>query len=98
MRAIGVLRAAVSADPDVDANLIRNLAAARKYELVGILTIRPNEYLPTALTVQTVAEHRADAVLAPTMAHFGGAERAVALACDVVTPHETVRRSGDASR
>lgn len=93
MKAIGLIRAVVSADPSVDENLIRNLARARKYELVGILTIRPNEYMPTTLTVQTAVEHDAVAVLAPALAHLGGAERAVALACDVVTPHETIRRT-----
>lgn len=98
MRAIGVLRAAVSADPSVDENLIRNLARARGYELRGILTIRPREFLPTALTVETAHKQGADAVLAPTLAHLGGTERALALAFDVVTPHETIPRSGDASR
>lgn len=92
------MRAAVSADPRVDENLIRNLASARKYELVGILTIRPGEYMPTTLTVQTVVKHRADAVIAPALAHLGGTERAVALACDVITPHETVRRTDEAAR
>lgn len=98
MRAIGVVRAAVSADPRVDENLIRNLASARGYELRGILTIRPGEFMPTVLTVQTARQHDAVAVIAPTLAHLGGTERAVALACDVVTPHETIRRSGDAQR
>lgn len=98
MRAIGVLRAAVSADPQVDATMIRSLAAARGYELRGILTIHPGTYMPTTLTVQTAAEHSAVAVLAPTLAHLGGTERAVALACDIITPHETVRRTGEAAR
>lgn len=98
MRAIGLLRPAVSADEDIDENLIRNLAAVRRYDLVGILRIHPSTYMPTALTVQTALEHDAVAVIAPTMAHLGGAERAVALACDVVTPHETVRRTSGPER
>lgn len=93
MRAIGLLRAEVSVDPRVDETMIRSLAAARGYELRGILTIHPGTYMPTTLTVQTAAEHGAVAVLAPTLAHLGGTERAVALACDVVTPRETVRRT-----
>ncbi|WP_156910514.1 hypothetical protein [Nocardia mangyaensis] len=85
----------MSADPRVDGRLVRGLAEARRYDLCRILLIQPGEYLPTVLTVQTVLEHRADAVLAPALAHLGGTERAVALVCDVITPRETVRRGGE---
>ncbi|MFD6224359.1 hypothetical protein [Nocardia asteroides] len=95
MRAIGLLRPAVSSDPRVDETLIRNLAQARGYELRGILTIHPTTYMPTVLTVQTAREHDAVAVIAPALVHLGGTERAVALACDVITPRETVRRGGE---
>lgn len=98
MRAVGLLRPAVSTDRRVDENLIRNLAAVRRYDLVGILVIEPGTYLPTVLTVQTVVEHRADAVLAPALAHLGGTEHAIALVCDVVTPRQTIRRTSSAPR
>lgn len=95
MRAIGLMRPAVSTNRAVDETLIRNLATVRGYELRGILKIHPSTYLPTTLTVLTVIEHRAAAVIAPSMAHLGGTEHVVALVCDVVTPHETVRRGGE---
>ncbi len=96
MRAVGLVRTSVSADPNADEDTIRSIAASRGYELCGILHIRPNTYLPTVLTVQTVHEHRAAAVIAPALRHLGGTERAVALACDVVTQRQTVRRTGNA--
>lgn len=96
MRAIGLVRTSVSADPRVDEHTIRSIAASRGYELCEILHIRPTTYLPTALTVQKVHEHRAEAVIAPALRHLGGTERAVALACDVVTQRQTVRRTGSA--
>lgn len=93
MRAIGVVRTSVSADPRVDETTIRSLADTRGYDLRGILRIRPNTYMPTTLTVLTVYEHGAVAVLVPALKHLGGAVQVVALACDVVTPRETFPRS-----
>ncbi|MFD3431175.1 hypothetical protein [Nocardia fluminea] len=100
MKAIGVVRRTVSADPRLDESTIRTLAAKRGYDLRGILTIHADTYMPTALTVVTAIEQRAVAVLVPALKHLGGTEKekAVALACDVVTPRETVRRTSDAGR
>ena len=98
MRAIGVVRRTVSADPRVDEATIRELADDRGYELRGILTIHADTYLPTVLTVATVCEHDAAVVLVPALKHLGDAAGAVALACDVVTPREVVHRNAQPQR
>ncbi|MGW6699657.1 hypothetical protein [Nocardia sp. NPDC055049] len=56
--------------------------------------------MPTALTVVTAVEQRAVAVLVSALKHLGGTEKekAVALACDVVAPRETVRRTSEPRR
>lgn len=98
MRAIGLVRRSVSADPRDDETTIRELARARGYELRGILTIHADTYMPTALTVQTVREHDAAVLIVPALKHLGGADRAVSLAVEVVTPRETVPRQAEPGR
>jgi hypothetical protein len=89
VRAIGLVRRTVSADPRVNETTIRTLANTRGYDLRGILTIHAESYMPTVLTIQTVHEHGAVAMIVSALKHLGGTENVIRIVCDVVTPRET---------
>ncbi|WP_406230296.1 hypothetical protein [Nocardia sp. NBC_01009] len=93
-RAIGLLQLDITGpNRHRDEQVIGTLAHQRGYEFVGILTIRSDTYMPTTLVVQTACKAGAIAILTPHFGHFGGHARAIALACDLVTPDGTLPRS-----
>ncbi|MFE7796778.1 hypothetical protein [Nocardia sp. NPDC057440] len=93
-KAIGLLLLDITGPNRVrDEQVISDLARQRGSEFTGILTIRSDTYMPTTLVVETVCKAGAVAVLTPHLDHFGRHARAVALACDLVTPTGTVPRS-----
>lgn len=94
-KAIGLLLLEITgSDRQRYEQVIRHLAQRQGYELAGLLTIGTNTYMPTTLIVETACKAGASAILSPDIAHFGGSVKAIALACDLVTPGEVVPRSG----
>lgn len=92
-KAIGLLRLDVTDDRRRDEQVIGDLVRRGGYAFAGLLTIQPDTYMPTTLVVHTVHRVEAAAIVTPDLAHFGGAARAVSLACELVTPGGTVPRS-----
>ncbi|MET8871706.1 hypothetical protein [Nocardia sp. NPDC004604] len=94
-KAIGLLLLEITgSDRQRYEQVIRHLAQRQGYELAGLLTIATDTYMPTTLIVETLCKAGASAILTPDLAHFGGHAKAVALACDLVTPAGVVPRSG----
>lgn len=94
-KAIGLINSAVTgAHRQRDEQLIAQLIHNRGYESAGLLTIDDDTYMPTTLIVHTASKLGATVVVAPALAHFGAATRAVSLTCNLVTPSRTVRRWG----
>ncbi|WP_433599377.1 hypothetical protein ACQPXH_27540 [Nocardia sp. CA-135953] len=90
-KAIGVLSLEVSGPHLLrDERLITELAQRRGYTLAGLVTLGDDTFMPTALIVGTARSTKAVAVIAPSMAHFNSRVRAIAVACDLVTPHRFV--------
>lgn len=97
-KAIGLINSAVTGAHRLrDEQLIAQLIHNRGYEPAGLLTVDENTYMPTTLIVHTASRLGATAVVAPTLAHFGAATRAVSLTCNLVTPTRTIRRWGTES-
>ncbi|MFI6168878.1 hypothetical protein ACIBCN_19005 [Nocardia sp. NPDC051052] len=92
-KAIGLLRLDTTDDRKRDEQVIADLVSKGGYDFAGLLTIKPDTYMPTTLVVETVHKLGATAILTPDFDHFGGAVRAVSLACELVTPYGTVPRS-----
>ncbi|WP_433598812.1 hypothetical protein ACQPXH_24350 [Nocardia sp. CA-135953] len=79
--------------------VITELAQRRGYTLTGLVTIGDDTFMPTALIVGTARSKGAVVVIAPSMAHFSSRVRAIAVACDLITPHRFVACTGtDRSR
>ncbi|MEV4236205.1 hypothetical protein AB0J47_13595 [Nocardia sp. NPDC049737] len=90
-KAIGVLSLDVSGPHRLrDEQVITELAQRRGYALTGLVTIGDDTFMPTALIVGTARGKGAAAVIAPSMAHFSSRVRAIALACDLITPTKFV--------
>lgn len=90
-KAIGVLSLDVSGPHLLrDQQVITALAQRRGYTLTGLVTIGDDTFMPTALIVGTARSKGAAAVIAPGMAHFSSRVRAIALACDLITPSKFV--------
>ncbi|MEV2226098.1 hypothetical protein AB0E01_40465 [Nocardia vinacea] len=87
-KSIGVLSLDV-AGPHLlrDERVITALAHRPGYTLTGFVTIGGDTFMPTALIVETA---RSRGAIAPSMAHFNSRVRAIAVACDLVTPHRFV--------
>lgn len=73
-----------------DEQVINELAHRRGYTLAGLVTIGDDTFMPTALIVVTANRKGATAVIAPSMTHFNSRVRAIALACDLITPTKFV--------
>ncbi|MCP2275726.1 hypothetical protein APR09_001278 [Nocardia amikacinitolerans] len=90
-KAIGVLSLEVSGPHLLrDERVIAELAQRRGYTLAGLVTIGEDTFMPTTLIVGTARGKGAAAVIAPGMAHFSCRVRAIALACDLITPTKFV--------
>lgn len=85
--AIGLLMREVSG-PDAmrDEATIRRMAAQHGYTLNRIIVIDEDTFMPTTFVVSTACSVKADAVIAPDIAHFGYLARAVSVACELITP------------
>ncbi|MCC3332781.1 hypothetical protein [Nocardia abscessus] len=70
--------------------MIAELAQRRGYTLTGLVTIGDDTFMPTVLIVGTARGKGATAVIAPSMAHFNSRVRAIAVACDLITPTKFV--------
>ncbi|WP_228001039.1 hypothetical protein [Nocardia australiensis] len=90
-KAIGVLSLDVTGPHLLrDERVITELAQRRGYTLTGLVTISDDTFMPTALIVSTARGKGAVAVIAPSMAHVNNRVRAIALACDLITPTKFV--------
>ncbi|UGT59875.1 hypothetical protein [Nocardia asteroides] len=91
-RAIGVIRTAASADRASDEVTIATLALQVGVDLQTVLILEPGTYMPTTLMLSTLRERGANTLIAPGADHLAGAENAVALIADLVTPAGVVAR------
>ncbi|WP_433602623.1 hypothetical protein ACQPXH_13175 [Nocardia sp. CA-135953] len=73
-----------------DERVITELAQRRGYTLTGLVTIGDDTFMPTTLIVGTACSKGAVAVIATSMAHFSSRARAIAVACDLITPTKFV--------
>nr|WTA71261.1 hypothetical protein OHB51_35290 [Micromonospora sp. NBC_00855] len=92
-RALGLLNLDVAhKDRERDIRAIQAIAADRKYELTGVITIDGSTYMPITLIAHTAAEQSAVAVVAPSSHHFGEQPDALAHAVTLETWAGTVER------
>jgi len=91
--ALGLVNLAISESEAADRAILAELAASRGCRLGAVLTIDDDTYMPTTLIAHTAHTIRASAILAPSLAHFGTATRALTLACTLVVPHAVLPRA-----
>lgn len=90
--ALGLLNLGVSESPTADQHVLAELAARHGYRITHVLTIDEETYMPTTLVLHTAHTIRATAILAPELAHFGTAAKALTLACTLVVPQAVIPR------
>ncbi len=90
--AIAVVNLAVSESETEDRATLAALAAWHGCRLGEVLTIDDNTYMPTTLITHTAHTTGATAILAPSLAHFGTAAKALALAANLVVPQAVIPR------
>ncbi|MBF6354034.1 hypothetical protein IU449_05620 [Nocardia higoensis] len=90
--ALGLLNLDLSESPLADRATLHELAARHGYHLTTVLTIDENTYMPTTLIAHTAHTTRAATILAPGLAHFGCAVRALTLSCALVVPDAVIPR------
>lgn len=90
---IGVLNLDISESETVDRATLIELAAWHGCRLTDVLTIDAETYMPTTLIAHTAHKIRAAAILAPSLAHFGTAAKALTLACTLVVPRTVIPRA-----
>src|SRR5690606_34118461 len=69
-----------------DRHILTELAHARGYDLIDVLTIDESTYMPTAYIAERVRTARATALLAPSFEHFGVSGRVLPLIAELVVP------------
>ncbi|WP_040796809.1 hypothetical protein [Nocardia higoensis] len=91
--ALGLLNLDLSESPVADRAALHELAARHGCHLTTVLTIDEHTYMPTTLIAHTAHTTRAVAILAPGLAHFGCAVRALMLSCALVVPDLVIPRT-----
>jgi len=91
--AIGILNIDISESVTADRATLVELAARHGCHITDVLTIDAETYMPTTLIVHTAHRVRAAAILAPSLAHFGIAAKALTLACTLVVPQTVIPRA-----
>ncbi|WP_280505409.1 hypothetical protein [Nocardia farcinica] len=90
--AIAVVNLAVSESEPADRATLVELAAWHGCHITDVLTITDETYMPTTLIAHTAHTARASAILAPSLAHFGTAAKALTVACTLVVPATVIPR------
>jgi len=90
--AIAIVNLTVTESETDDQTTLETLAAWRGCRLAKVLTIDANTYMPTTLITHTAHTTGATTILAPSLAHFGTATKALTLACTLVVPHAVIPR------
>jgi len=90
--AIGLVNLDVSESHTADQAALVELAAQHGCRLADVLTIDANTFMPTTLIAHTAHTVRATAILAPSLAHFGTATKALTLACTLIVPSTVIPR------
>lgn len=91
--ALGLLNLSVSESPTADRHVLDELAALHGCRITHVLTIDDSTYMPTTLVLHSAHEVRATTILAPGLAHFGTAVKALTLACTLVVPQAVIPRT-----
>ena len=90
--ALGLVNLCISESETADRAALAELAAAHNCVLRGVVTIDTDTFMPTTLITHTAHTIRAAIILAPNLAHFGTATKALTLACTLVVPHHVIPR------
>lgn len=90
--AIAVVNLTVTESETEDRATLTALAAWRGCQLIQVLTIDADTYMPTTLITHTAHTTGATTILAPSLAHFGTATKALTLACTLVVPQAVIPR------
>ncbi|MFE7796907.1 hypothetical protein [Nocardia sp. NPDC057440] len=87
VKAIGLLQLDVSGPHLLrDERVITELADQHGYTLIRLVTIKHDTFMPTVLIVATARNLGATMVIAPSVDHIKHNARAIAIACDLITP------------
>ncbi|MBF6102285.1 hypothetical protein IU510_30155 [Nocardia cyriacigeorgica] len=90
--AIAVLNLTVSESETADRAALAELAAWHGCHITDVVTIDDQTFMPTTLIAHTAHTVRASAILAPSLAHFGTAAKALTVACTLVVPATVIPR------
>jgi len=90
--ALGLVNLTISESHTADRATLIELAAWHGCHLTNVLSIDDETFMPTTLITHTAHTIRAAAILAPSLAHFGSAAKALTLACRLVVPHTVIPR------
>jgi len=90
--ALGLVNLSISESHTADQAILLELAASHGCHLTKVITINSETFMPTTLIAHTAHTIRAVAILAPSLAHFGTATRALTLACALVVPGTVIPR------
>jgi len=88
--ALGLLNLTVSSAPDTDRHTLVELAAAHGCTITHVLDIDEDTFMPTTLIIDSAHKIRAATILAPSLAHFGTATKALTLAATLVVPRTVI--------
>ncbi|WP_157978589.1 MULTISPECIES: hypothetical protein [Nocardia] len=75
-----------------DRATVENVARACGYELVRIITIDEQTYMPITFIVDEAVKNRAAVIVTPDMCHFGVGYQVITVACSVRLPGEFLPR------
>lgn len=90
--ALGLLNLDISASRAADHATLHELADRHGCHLITVLTIDGHTYMPTTLIANTAHNTRATTILAPGLAHFGCAAKALTLVCTLIVPDTVIPR------
>jgi len=90
--ALGLVNLSISESHTADQATLLELAASHGCHLTKVITINDETFMPTTLIAHTAHTTRASAILAPGLAHFGAATKALALACTLIVPDTVIPR------
>jgi len=90
--ALGLVNLSISESPTADQAILLELAASHGCHITKVITITDETFMPTTLIAHTAHNIRAAAILAPSLAHFGTATKALTLACTLIVPHTVIPR------
>lgn len=91
--ALGLVNLGISQSHTADQAILLELAASHGCHITEVVIIDDETFMPTTLIAHTAHTTRASAILAPSLAHFGTATKALTLACALVVPGTVIPRA-----